>query len=262
MAKEEAEVEVEMWSYIFKFVEMAVVKCAIELGVAEAIDSHGGSISLSSLSSAVRCSPSGLYRIMRFLVNRRVFKEAEAEEKIHGEIRYLPTPLSRRLMSRGESGGMAALLLLESSPVMLAPWHGLSARLRGEVDAPFDAAHGEDIWGYAASDQAHSKLINDAMACDARTAVSAILDCCPEVFDEVSCVVDVGGGDGTALRTLIKARPLIRGVNFDLPHNVSAAPKCDGVEFVGGDMFVTVPTADAAYIMVGRLKNQIHRTYS
>ena len=246
MEKEEAEAEVEMWKFIFGFVEMAVVKCAIELGVAEAMETHGGAVSLSSLSSAVGCSPSDLNRIMRFLVNRRVLKEAKTSE---AEPCYQQTALSRRLMTRGENG-MADLLLLESSPVMLAPWHALSARLKGKVSAPFDAAHGEEIWGYAASHPAHSKLINDAMACDARLAVSAILNGCPEVFDGVSSLVDVGGGCGATLRTLIKSRPLISGINFDLPHVVSAAPKCNGVEFVGGDMFHSVPTADAAFIMV------------
>ncbi|RVW38523.1 hypothetical protein VitviT2T_003179 [Vitis vinifera] len=245
MEKEEAEAEVEMWKYIFGFVEMAVVKCGIELGIADVIESHAGPITLSSLSSSLGCSPSGLYRIMRFLVNRRIFKEVATSQ---GDTGYQQTPLSRRLMTRSENG-MAALLLLESSPVMLAPWHGLSARLLGKGNATFDAAHGQDVWGYAASHPAHSKLINDAMACDARMAVSAIVNGCPEVFDGVSTLVDVGGGDGTALRTLIKARPLIRGINFDLPHVVSSAPKCNGVEYASGDMFDTVPKADAAFLM-------------
>ncbi|CBI37807.3 unnamed protein product, partial [Vitis vinifera] len=218
MEKEEAEAEVEMWKYIFGFVEMAVVKCGIELGIADVIESHAGPITLSSLSSSLGCSPSGLYRIMRFLVNRRIFKEVATSQ---GDTGYQQTPLSRRLMTRSENG-MAALLLLESSP---------------------------DVWGYAASHPAHSKLINDAMACDARMAVSAIVNGCPEVFDGVSTLVDVGGGDGTALRTLIKARPLIRGINFDLPHVVSSAPKCNGVEYASGDMFDTVPKADAAFLM-------------
>ena len=131
---------------------------------------------------------------------------------------------------------MADLLLLKRNPVMLAPWHTLSARLRGKVSAPFDVAQGEEILGYATSYPAHSKLINDAMACDARLAVSAIGNDCPEVFDGVSNLVDGGGGYGATLRTLIKSQPLISGINFDLPHVFSATLKCNGVEFVRGDM--------------------------
>ena len=50
MENEEAEAEVEMLKFIFGFVEMAVVKCAIELSVAEAMETQGGAVSLSSLS--------------------------------------------------------------------------------------------------------------------------------------------------------------------------------------------------------------------
>ncbi|KAF8405482.1 hypothetical protein HHK36_010389 [Tetracentron sinense] len=47
---------------------------------------------------------------------------------------------------------------------------------------------------------------------------------------------------------LVKAFPWIRGINFDLPHVVSAAPSCDGVEHQGGDMFNFVPNTDAAFL--------------
>lgn len=144
---------------------------------------------------------------------------------------------------------MAAFVLLESSPVMLAPWHDLSARVLGNGASPFEAAHGEDVWSYAGEHSGHSKLINDAMACDARVVVPAIINGCPEVLDGLGSLVDVGGGDGTALSILVKDCPWIRGINFDLPHVVSVAPKCVRVEHVGGDMFETVPKADAAYLM-------------
>jgi len=42
--KEEVEAQVEIWKYAFGFVELALVKCAIELGIADAIESHGSSM--------------------------------------------------------------------------------------------------------------------------------------------------------------------------------------------------------------------------
>ena len=37
---------------------------------------------------------------------------------------------------------MAALILLESSPTMLAPWHGLSSRVQGNLRNPvFEEVH-------------------------------------------------------------------------------------------------------------------------
>lgn len=62
--------------------------------------------------------------------------------------------------------------------------------------------------------------------------------------------MDVGGGNGTSLRLLVKACPWIRGINFDIPHVVSVAPECDGVEHIGGNMFESVPKADAVFLKV------------
>jgi hypothetical protein len=251
--KEEEQAEVAIWKYAFGFTEMAVVKCAIELGIADAIESHGSPMTLSELSSALTCAPSPLYRIMRFLMHRGIFKE---ELTTHGFPGYAQTSLSRRLIRNGERS-MAALILLESSPVMLAPWHSLSARVLANENAPFDVAHGEDVWSYAAENPAHSKLINEAMACGARKVVPAMIHGCPEVFDGLSSLVDVGGGNGTALQMLVKAFPSLQGINFDLPHVVSVAAESIGVEHVGGDMFSSVPKADAAFLQVTMTRNEI-----
>ncbi|XP_008236081.1 PREDICTED: (RS)-norcoclaurine 6-O-methyltransferase-like [Prunus mume] len=244
--KEEEHAKVEIWKYVFGFVEIAVVKCSIELGIADAIESHGSPMTLLELSSALRCDPSPLYRIMRVLVHLKIFKEKPATQL--GPKVYAQTPLSKRLLKSGKNS-MAAFILLESSPVMLAPWHGLSARIQGVSNPSFEAVHGEDVWSYAAANPNHSKLINEAMACDARVAVPAVLESCLEVFKGLETIVDVGGGDGTTLRLLVEECPWIRGVNFDLPHVVSVAQECDRIENVGGDMFDCVPKADAAIIM-------------
>ncbi|KAF8405481.1 hypothetical protein HHK36_010388 [Tetracentron sinense] len=49
----------------------------------------------------------------------------------------------------------------------------------------------------------HSKLFSEAMACDARVVVPAIVDECCDVFGGVGTLVDVGGADGTTLRWVL-----------------------------------------------------------
>ncbi|KAM4089485.1 hypothetical protein ACB094_07G155700 [Castanea mollissima] len=212
---EEEQEDVDIWKYILGFTEMAVVRCAIELGIADAIESHGSPMTLSKLSSTLGCDPSPLYRIMRFLMHRGIFK---------GTLNSQGSP----------EHSMAALILLESSPVLLTPWLSLSARVLDDDTSSFEVAHGEDIWSYSAANPAHGQLINEAMACDARV-----------VFDGLGSLVDVGGGNGTVL---IKAFPWLRGINFDQPHVVSVAGVISGVENVRGDMFESVPKVDAAFL--------------
>ncbi|CAL5399872.1 unnamed protein product [Camellia sinensis] len=242
---EEDQARVDIWKYVFGYVDMAVVKCVIELGIPDALERHEAPMTLSELSSTLECSPPTLYRIMRFLVHRQVFKEDRTSQ---GSIRYVQTPLSRLLMKNGEKS-MAPLVLLESHPVMLAAWHTLRASvLANKNSSAFETAHGEDLWSLAATNPGYSKLINDAMACDARVSVQAVIDGCPNLLDGLDSLVDVGGGNGTTIRLFVKACPWIRGINFDLPHVVSEAPDFVGVENVGGDMFSSVPKADAVFL--------------
>ena len=149
---------------------------------------------------------------------------------------------------------MAAFILMESSPVMLAPWLSLSARVLANGTSSFEKAHGEDLWSYTAANPDHSQLFNEAMACDARLVVPAMIQGCPGLFYGLSSLVDVGGGNGTTIKLLVKACPWLQGINFDLPHVVSVAAEISGVEHVGGDMFESVPKADAAFIMVSSCK--------
>ncbi|KAK4378186.1 hypothetical protein RND71_000048 [Anisodus tanguticus] len=229
----ESQAQEDIWNCMFGFTEMAVVKCAIELGISDFLETHQEPITLNQLSSALGCSTSNsLYRIMRFLINRGIFKEVSNG---HGEMGYVQTPVSR-LLTRNGGNSMAALVLLESSPVMLAPWHYLSAHVLAKGNtAAFSVAHGKNVWEYAKTNPEHSKLINDAMACLARVTMRAIIVNCAEIFKGIESLVDVGGGNGTTLGMLVKAFPWISGINFDLHHVVSVAPRYHGVVHVEGN---------------------------
>ncbi|CAI9104802.1 OLC1v1003565C1 [Oldenlandia corymbosa var. corymbosa] len=259
-AESESEAEIEIWRYVFGFTELGVVKCAVELGIADVLESQPNkTMSLLHLSSTLHCSPPHLYRILRFLTRRRIFRQLPPPDGDGDwmQCSYAQTPLSRLLRRTGEKS-MAAFILFENSPPMLAPWQNLKARVveGGEAQAPFDTAHeGLDVWEYARHHPEHSQLLNDSMSCDARMAVSALLQECPEVFDGIGTLVDVGGGDGTALKAILGGTTIKRGINFDLPHVVSAAAAATAdwgakrIQHVAGDFFKLVPSADAAFLM-------------
>ncbi|XP_051151837.1 acetylserotonin O-methyltransferase-like [Andrographis paniculata] len=249
----QAQAQLEIWQYAFGFTPMAVVKCAIELQIPDVLEAHGGAITHCDLSAALGCPPSTLRRIMRYLVHRRIFNHLSQGQDESSLTCYAQTPLSRLLLKYNNNNNnnfsLAPMVMLESSPVMLAPWHRLSRRVMDPKASAFAATHGGDVWAYAAGNPSHNKLVEDAMSCHASLAMSRIIQCCPEAFEGLSSIVNVGGGDGTALRVLAGTFPAIHGINLDLPHVVSEAPPSEGIEHVAGDMFEMVPKADAAFIM-------------
>ncbi|CAK9316032.1 unnamed protein product [Citrullus colocynthis] len=242
--EEDRQAIIQMWRYIFRFTEMAAIKCAIDLKIADIIESYGSPMTLSHLSSTLNCSSSLLYRILRFLIHRGIFKQ---ETIAKNQIAYSQTPLSRLIATNVENS-MAPLLLLETSPVMLAAWPHLSAHLKNSETLPFEIAHGKDLWSYAEANPEHNVLFNEAMACSAKMIGSAILEGCGDIFDGVECLVDVGGGNGSTLSILVKACPWMKGINFDLPHVVCASPQYENVQHVTGNMFEFVPNADVAML--------------
>ena len=72
-------------------------------------------------------------------------------------------------------------------------------------------------------------------------------------FSPCRRVVDVGGGHGQLLSTVVTANPHLTGVLFDIPTGIEAArtgvggplPRCD---LVAGDFFASVPAADTYLI--------------
>jgi ubiquinone/menaquinone biosynthesis C-methylase UbiE len=81
-------------------------------------------------------------------------------------------------------------------------------------------------------------------------------------FSDVGTVVDVAGGSGTLLATVLTAAPHARGILFDADHVVEAArdglAECgvlDRCELVGGDFLDSVPSGGDVYTLSRILHN-------
>jgi C-methyltransferase len=69
-------------------------------------------------------------------------------------------------------------------------------------------------------------------------------------------IIDVGGGDGSLLTTILEANPGPKGVVFDLPHVAKKAKQwidraglTQRCQVIAGDVFASVPEGGDAYIL-------------
>ncbi|OMO57427.1 hypothetical protein COLO4_35393 [Corchorus olitorius] len=67
-----------IWQFMFSFADSMALKCAVEIHIADIINSHDGPISLPQIASCIHGSASPdhityLARIMRLLVRRKLF---------------------------------------------------------------------------------------------------------------------------------------------------------------------------------------------
>ncbi|KAK2993238.1 hypothetical protein RJ640_015717 [Escallonia rubra] len=239
--------QAEIWQYMISIADSMALKCAVELQIVDIIHSHGCPLTLSQIVSSVNApSPdiSCLARIMRLLVRKKIFT---ASPQSHGRETLYDLTRSSRWLLRDTDSSLAPMVLMHNHPSLLASWHHLSGCVR-EGGIGFGKIHGCGIWDFASANPDFNKLFNDCMACSAKIAIKEVISAYKDGFDCIGSLVDVGGGTGTALAEIVRACPHIKGVNFDLPHVIATAPKYDGVFHVCGDMFKSIPRADAVLL--------------
>lgn len=123
----------------------------------------------------------------------------------------------------------------------------------GRLSSPFAlACGGQTIWERAERD-AHAFPFDDAMASDTAFLMPIVLrECGDEVFRGLTSLVDVAGGLGGAAATIAAAFPDLSCTVLDLPHVVAKAAAgttdSNGVQYVAGDMFQSIPPADAVLL--------------
>ncbi|PIN13650.1 Caffeate O-methyltransferase [Handroanthus impetiginosus] len=100
---------------------------------------------------------------------------------------------------------------------------------------------------YPAKDSRFNRVFNQSMYEQSTIFMKKILEKY-KGFEGLKSLVDVGGGIGASLKMIISKYPSIKGINFDLPHVIQNAPSYPGMEHISGDMFVSVPKADAIFM--------------
>ncbi|XP_006352694.2 caffeic acid 3-O-methyltransferase-like [Solanum tuberosum] len=225
-----------------------VLKAAIELDLFEIIaKSTTQKLSSYEIASQIPTkNPNAslvLERILRFLASQS-FLTCNITKNDDGNVHtsYNLTPLSQSLISNKDGTSIAPFLLLSTDPVAVnSCFHLKDAILEGEI--PFNKAHGMHAFEYNGKDSRMNEVFNKAMQNITCIEMKRIVECY-NGFKGVKEIIDVGGGLGISLASIISKYPNIKGTNFDLPFVIKDAPTYEGIEHVGGDMLKSVPQGE------------------
>uniref|UniRef100_A0A2N9IEG4 O-methyltransferase C-terminal domain-containing protein n=1 Tax=Fagus sylvatica TaxID=28930 RepID=A0A2N9IEG4_FAGSY len=100
------------------------------------------------------------------------------------------------------------------------------------------------LWDYCNQSPEYNNIFNEGMASDSRLMSLVVKDYKP-IFEGLGSLVDVGGGTGTVAKIISEAFPHMKCTVFDLPHVVANLKDSQNLKYVGGDMFQSIPSADA-----------------
>jgi hypothetical protein len=221
---------------------------AAELGIADLL--KNGARKLPQLAAAAKVDERSLYRVLRLLASVDVFAETAAGE-------FKLTPLAATLCA-DHPNSMRDVVLMFGIPQHWSACGGLLYSVR-TGRAAFEHLHGMPLFDYLAKNEKEGRIFDDAMtnfATVAAHALAAYYD-----FSGIRHLVDVGGGNGRLVTTVLKANPGMKGTLFDMPSVVARAPAilqasgvADRCDTVGGSFFDSVPAGADAYV----LKSIIH----
>ncbi|CAN6459963.1 unnamed protein product [Victoria cruziana] len=235
------------------------LKAAIDLGILELMGKASEEEGLTQLTSeeiAARLharnpdAPALLERLLRLLASHSILTctTTGTNNDNNGNIRwrYGLGNKAKFLFGNENGGSFGPLLLTLQDKVYMEPWYHLKdVVLEGGI--PFHRAYGINCFDCHNKDPRFNDLFNKAMHHHSALIMKKILETYSG-FEGLSSLVDVGGGTGVNLSLITAKHPGIKGINFDLPHIIEAAPKFPGVQPVGGDMFASVPTSDAIFM--------------
>ncbi len=94
-------------------------------------------------------------------------------------------------------------------------------------ETAFNHVFGMSVWQYRAQNPEQAESFDDAMANQTGMYNAAVIS--SYSFSQFEKIVDVGGGDGSLLTTILESNPALKGVVFDLPH-VAERPNSGSIE--------------------------------
>ncbi|MFD7282682.1 methyltransferase [Streptomyces sp. NPDC059862] len=195
------------------------------------------------LAAVAGLDASYLYRVLRLLATKGVFREDD-------EARFHLTPLAQLLRTDTEQS-LRDYVLVRGEPVFWQSAARLHEAVRTGTNA-FESVYGVPFYDHIAADPELGRAFNSSMAAFSQVLSDTVVDS----FDFSGCTsaVDVGGGRGGLLRTVLLRNPHMTGILLDL-ESVVAGHVLDVPELAGrwsavaGDFFASVPSGADIYLL-------------
>jgi DNA-binding Lrp family transcriptional regulator len=225
------------------------IHAAAVLGVADLL--KDGPLTAAELAKRVEVDEEALYRILRLLAGHGIFEEIAPRTFGNSELSHY--------LRADVPGSLRAVFIFRGSSYFYSPFKEILYSVRTGLSAR-EKVHGMGGWEFLRRNPEEARIFDEAM-----TAMSGFVG--PAVasaydFGAWGSLMDVGGGNGMLLATILRAHPNLRGVLADQAHVIERAR---GRGFLGGelasrasyeecDFFESIPGGCRAYLM----KSVIH----
>jgi hypothetical protein len=215
---------------------------AAKLGIADLLKDSPKSC--DELATATGTNAPSLYRVLRALASLGVFAETQPNH-------FTLTPLAACLQSDTPNSVRACVILQGEEHYQAWGEFMHSVQTGG---SSFEHIYGMNLFDYYAQNPESAKIFDESMtnlSVSQSATIAASYD-----FSSIQTLVDVAGGEGLLIASILKSNPTLKGVLFDRPHVIEKAKRfleAEGLlercQLAAGNFFESVPEGGDAYIL-------------
>ena len=224
------------------FMASAALQVATRLDIAARLSN--GPRPVADLAREAGVQTDGLYRVLRVLASLSIFAESSPRT-------FALTPAAELL--RKGPGSLGDGIEFITDPLHFETYaEALHSVQTGQPAG--EKVVGMPLFEYLAKTPQWSTSFNNAMTAFSANVMPAVLKAYD--FSGIGTLVDVAGGHGHVLTSVLRDYPQMRGVLFDLEHVIAgsgpllaASGVQNRVRAESGDFFKAVPAGGDAYIM-------------
>lgn len=236
---------VVMWEMAHNMWLAAGISVAAELGIADLVKE--GPRSITDLASLTNTHSDSLYRLMRMLASQGIFKEKKGR---YFELTSLAVPL--------QEDQIRYLMLVHLNRNQFRIFGELMESVR-TGSTVLKEQSGIALFDFIGSEDQRNEWFNKAMSSASKMLIPALLSAFS--FKRYKNIMDIGGGEGQLLASILSRTPKSKGVVFDLPGVLSHTGTIierhglhGRMAALEGDFFENVPGGGELYI----LKSVLH----
>ena len=225
------------------YIASSALYVAVTLKIADRL--ADGPRAVPDLAAGAGVNEDALFRVLRSLSSLGVFEETSP--------RTFANNLASSTMRSGAPGSTHPMTLWMADPFHFRVYADIMHSVATGQPAA-EKTVGMPVFEYFQRDRELSEVFNDAMTAFSAFVVPAALEAYD--FSGIGLLVDVAGGHGQVLASILQKYPGMRGVLFDLEHVIAGAiPRLeqagvsDRCATATGDFFKAVPEGGDAYIM-------------
>ncbi|TVU51393.1 hypothetical protein EJB05_02822, partial [Eragrostis curvula] len=228
------------------------LKAVIELGlIDQLLAADGRAMTMKELAARLPCpgkTADMVDRMLRFLASHGVVN-CTTELGPDGTAcrSYAAAPVCKWLAGKGAEESVVPFGRMTLHKAFVESWYHMKDSVMDGGTPPFEKAYGLPMFEYLGADESLGMLFNDAMSSLSVIVIKKVVDIY-RGFEDISVLVDVGGGNGTTLGIIKGQHKNLRCINYDLPHVIAQATHIEGVDHVGGSMFDNIPHGNAVLL--------------